>query len=172
MGEIKMGWKDYLFMIAVVSTILIVGYIIGQLQKNDAMPQGIGTGENDFWTTATNHPSWAIEAVQAQPVLIFTHSTDCSPCITQTEICESVYATYSTEIKYYDFVSGVDPQAPACFDAYDPDGEAHYIPLTVVLTEGPGNTIIWHSWEGVVEEDVLTEWIEYAITYHNEQDGR
>ena len=167
-----MGWKDYLFMIAVVSTILIVGYIIGQIQKNDEMPDGIGTGDNEFWVTTTNHPSWAVDAAQTQPVLIFAHSTTCASCITQAEICESIYATYSTEIGYYDFVSGVDPQAPACFDAYDPDGGTHYIPLTIVLTKGPDNTILWHSWEGVVEEDILTEWIEDAIIYHNEQYGR
>jgi hypothetical protein len=167
MSENKMAWKDYLFMIVVVSTILAVIFIIGQLRKNDGMPEGIGTGDNNFWNTTTEHPSWAVEAVQAEPVLIFAHSTDCAPCITQAEICENVYESYSSDIRYFDFVSGVDAEASACFSAYDPDGAPHYVPLTIVLTMGPENTIIWHSWEGVVEEKVLTSWIEEAIAYHN-----
>ena len=171
MDEKKTGWKDYAFMIVVLSIVLIVGFAIGLVQKNDSIPWGIGLEDNEFWTMPTEHPSWAVTAVQTQPVLIFAHSEGCAPCITQTEICESINTKYSADIQYFDFISNVDSGASDCFSAYDPDGEPHYIPLTIVLTRGPDNTILWHSWEGVVEEPVLTTWIDDAITYHNENSG-
>ncbi len=171
MSEEKTGWKDYVFMITVVSIVIIVVFSIGQLQENNSKPQGIGSEDNEFWTRSTNHPSWAVNAVQNEPVLIFAHSVNCAPCITQTEICESIDAKYSANILYYDFISGVDTEASDCFSAYDPDGPPSYIPLTIVLTKGPDNTILWHSWEGVVEEPVLTSWIDDAISYHNDNSG-
>ncbi len=166
----KIGWKGVALPIIAVVMIFGVGYIIGQYQKGNALPQGIGTGDDDFWTIATTHPSWAADAVRTAPVLIFTHSTNCDPCIEQADICDSVNERYSTQISYFDFVSGIDPEAPACFDAYDPDDGTHYIPLTVVLTMGPDGAILWHSWEGVVEESTLSGWVEQAIEY-NEQYG-
>lgn len=168
MSEEKTGLKDIAFMVIVVSIVLLVVFLIGQYQKSGSEPQGIGTGENEFWTRATNHSSWAINAVQNEPVLIFAHSVNCIPCIEQTEICESIDAKYSADIRYFDYISGDDAEASDCFSAYDPNGEPHYIPLTIVLTKGPNNTILWHSWEGVVEEPVLTSWIEDAISYHEE----
>ncbi len=129
----------------------------------------IGSGENDFWSRPVSHPSWAVSDVQFKVVLIFTHSEGCAPCITQTGICESVYSTYSSNLKYYDLLSGTDePEATETFSAYDPNGEPHYIPQTTVLTKGPNNSIIWHSWEGVIDEPALSSWIEDAISYHDE----
>ena len=137
----------------------------------------IGPGVNDFWTNnptdhtlprgIVNHPSWAAQDVAFKPVLIFTHSEGCAPCIAQTEICESIYAKYSNDIEYYDLLSGTDePDASDTFAAYDPDGDPHFIPLTILLTRGPDNTILWHSWEGVVEEPILEAWIVDALAYH------
>ena len=83
-------------------------------------------------------------------------------------ICESIYSRYSGNIRYFDYVSGVNSQANDCFSAYDPDGSPNYVPLTTVLTKGPNNTIIWHSWEGVVEEPILMGWVDDAINYHSE----
>lgn len=129
----------------------------------------IGTGENDFWSRSTDHPSWVVSAVQSKPVMILTHSEGCAPCITQTGICESVDSRYSDSITYFDITSGVDePQATDCFGAYDPDGPPSYIPLTTVLTMGPNNQIIWHSWEGVIDEATLSGWIDDAVSYHQD----
>ncbi len=127
----------------------------------------IGTGDNNFWSISTSHPSWALSEVQSRPVLILTHTTGCAPCVTMGEICEDVSSAYSSQIKYYDLTSGVnEPQATDCFAAYDPV-PPNYVPLTTILTKGPNNQILWHSWEGVIDEATLSSWIDDAITYHN-----
>ncbi|MFO7618462.1 MAG: Ig-like domain-containing protein [Thermoplasmata archaeon] len=143
-------------------------YFSTQSSDGTATLRAIGTGSDDFWSRSTAHPSWAASAVQAKPVLIFTHSEGCAPCVTQTGINENVYTKYQNHITYYDLLSGTDePQATDTFGAYDPDGAPHYVPLTTVLTIGPNNAIIWHSWEGVVDEATLSSWIDDAIAYHN-----
>ena len=172
------GKKIVAFMMVLIVAVSAVGayYYLPGHEPNEEPPvieptytHNIGSGGNDFWNRSTIHPSWAVSAVQTRPVLIFTHSVDCAPCITQTAICESIYAKYSAYIEYFDYLSGTDePEATDTFSAYDPNGEPHYIPLTIVVTKGPNDSIIWHSWEGVVEEPILTGWIEDAITYHNE----
>ncbi|MBA3044930.1 MAG: Ig-like domain-containing protein [Candidatus Thermoplasmatota archaeon] len=130
--------------------------------------RSIGTGENDFWSAAVTHPSWAINDVQTKPILILTHTQGCAPCETMMGICGEVSSVYSASITYYDLTSGTDePQATDCFAAYDPV-PPNYVPLTTILTKGPNNSIIWHSWEGVVDEATLTSWVDDAITYHEQ----
>ncbi len=137
----------------------------------------IGSDTEDFWSINpadhvlpggfVSHPSWALADLESRPLLIFTHSEGCAPCVTQTAICESIYADYSSDIKYYDILSGTDePEATEAFTAYDPNGDPHFVPLTIVVTNGPDDSIIWHSWEGVVQELPLSEWIDDAIAYH------
>ncbi len=129
--------------------------------------RSIGTGQNDFWSATTAHPSWAVTAVQARPVLILTHTEGCAPCETMIGICGDVSSDYSGQITYYDLTSGInEPQATDCFTAYDPV-PPNYVPLTTVLTLGPNSQIIWHSWEGVIDEATLSSWIDDAISYHN-----
>lgn len=128
----------------------------------------IGPGENDFWDRTVSHPSWVVTAVQTTPQLILTHSTGCAPCDAMLAICGPLSIEYSGRITYYDITSGVDePEASDCFDAYDPT-DPNYVPLTTIVTMGPSNNIIWHSWEGVVDEYVLRGWIEDAILYLEE----
>ncbi len=128
---------------------------------------GIGTGSQQFWTLDIQHPSWVIETLQDRPIMILTHSEGCAPCVTQTDICESIYPRYADDLAYYDLLSGTDePEASQTFEAYDPNGPPNYIPLTTVLTVGPDGTIIWHSWEGVVDANTLNIWIEDALDYH------
>ena len=139
----------------------------------------IGTGDNEFWATYPDqhilpgslvvHPAWVSSDVQSNIVLILTHSEGCAPCVTQTAICESIYATYSPNIIFHDLLSGTDePEASDTFAAYDPTGETNYIPLTILLAQRPDGTIIWHSWEGVVEEPILSDWIDDALSYQND----
>ncbi len=128
----------------------------------------IGTGQNEFWSATTSHPSWAVTAVQSRPVLILTHTQGCAPCEQMIVICGDVSASYGSQITYYDITSGVnEPQATDCFAAYDPV-PPNYVPLSTILTMGPNNQIIWHSWEGVVDAATLSSWLDDAITYHNQ----
>jgi hypothetical protein len=144
----------------------------------------IGTGADDFWYTypsthpdsgaAVSHPIWVLDALANGPVMALVHSEGCSPCITQTAICEQVSADFSGQIVYFDLLSGTDePEASQGFDVYDPNGGVNYIPLLIVVTyavnPSDGSTIVvWHSWEGVVYEDILTSWINDAITHWDE----
>lgn len=142
----------------------------------------IGTGAGDFWTVYPDthplsggdvaHPDWVISALEQGVVLILDHSEGCYPCIQQTQICESVYASHP-ELQYFDLLSGTDePAASQAFAAYDPNGGAHYVPLTIVVTKAQddlGNTVVaWHSWEGVVDLVTLTSWIQDAQSYYDE----
>ena len=128
----------------------------------------IGTGDNDFWSTTVSHPIWVNADLLSKPVLILTHTEGCQPCVVMTDICTRLSGTYSNQITFYDLLSGTDePQATECFAAYDPE-PPNYVPLTTILTKGPDNQIIWHSWEGIVDEAVLSSWIDDAISYHNQ----
>ena len=130
--------------------------------------RSIGTGDDEFWSRSVNHPSWVITAVQTKTLLILTHSTGCAPCDTMLSICGPLSTEYSSQIEYYDITSGTDePEATDCFAAYDPE-PPNYVPLTTVVTIGPNNTIIWHSWEGVIDEETLTSWLDDAISYHSD----
>lgn len=144
--------------------------------------RSIGTGPGDFWTAYptthpssgqdVSHPDWAVEALGQGAVLIFAHSEGCYPCVQQTDICQSVYAS-NPGLQYFDVLSGTDePEASEAFDAYDPNGGIHYVPLTIVVTkalDGLGQEVIaWHSWEGVVDLTTLTSWVEDAQSYHDE----
>jgi hypothetical protein len=143
----------------------------------------VGTGENDFWISypishpssgsSVQHPQWVLDALENGIVMILDHSEGCQPCIVQTGICESVYAEHSPEMVYFDLLSGSDePDASQAFEAYDPSGGVHYIPLTIVITKvsaQDGSVAIgWHSWEGVVYEPILSSWIIDAISYYSE----
>lgn len=144
--------------------------------------RAIGTGAGDFWTVyptthpssgqTVSHPDWVISALEQGVVMILDHSEGCYPCVQQTAICESVYATYP-ELRYFDLSSGTDePDSSEAFAAYDPNGGVHYVPLTIIVTkamDGYGNEVVaWHSWEGVVDEVTLTSWVQDAQSYFDD----
>ena len=142
----------------------------------------MGTGTEDFWTVypaihpssgqTVTHPDWVLAALSQGVVMILDHSEGCYPCVQQTGICESVYASHP-ELEYYDLLSGTDePAASQAFAAYDPNGGVHYIPLTIIVTkamDGYGNEVVaWHSWEGVVDAVTLGSWIDDAQSYYDD----
>lgn len=142
----------------------------------------IGAGGDDFWTVyppghpsageTVSHPDWVTAALEQGSELIFDHSEGCYPCIQQTDICESAYAS-NPGLQYLDLLAGTDePHSSQAFTVYDPNGGIHYVPLTILVTkadDGLGNEIvIWHSWEGVVDLVTLNSWIGDAQSYHDE----
>lgn len=143
--------------------------------------RGLGEGVDDFWTTypsghaqsggVVTHPQWAMDALQNGPVMILDHSTNCQPCIVQMQICERVAPDFAGDLTYFDLVSGQsEPMASDAFAAYDPTGGVNYIPLTILITKAQdanGNTVVaWHSWEGVVYEEMLRSWISDSLAHY------
>lgn len=141
----------------------------------------LGSGADNFWiaypkghTLAgvnVNHPSWVTDALSQGPVLILDHSTNCQPCIVQTGICERVAPSYAGQVTYMDLISGAnEPMASQAFSTYDPNGGVNYIPLTIIVTKARDASdnvvIVWHSWEGVVYEEMLRSWLNDAVAHH------
>jgi len=150
-------------------------------EGSSGMLRSLGNGVDTFWTSypmghpqsgsVVAHPQWVLDALQNGPVMILDHSTNCQPCIVQTGICEKVSNSLAGDLTYFDLVSGQDePMASTAFAAYDPTGGIHYIPLTILVTkalDSYGNTVVaWHSWEGVVYEEMLRSWISDAQTHY------
>ncbi len=55
--------------------------------------------------------------------------------------------------------------------AYDPNGGTMYVPLTVVLTlasDGEEVVPVWHSTDEVTGEDWIRNYVEDAISQHDE----
>lgn len=144
--------------------------------------RAVGQGANDFWIEypsshpssgqSVPHPSWVKTSLENGVVMILDHSEGCAPCIQQSAICESVHLSYP-QVIYTDLISGkTEPQASDAFRIYDPTGGINYIPLTIILTkvkDGAGTVVTgWHSWEGVVDLEILTSWINDALFYYNE----
>jgi len=143
----------------------------------------VGFGSENFWVTyptshplsggSVNHPSWVDTALDSKIVLILDHSVGCAPCVQMTAICEAVAPGHSSEMAYFDLISGTtEPQASDVFAAYDPTGGVNYIPLTVIVTvvkDLSGNIAIgWHGWEGVLDQVTLESWISDALSYYEE----
>lgn len=142
----------------------------------------VGSGPEDFWITyptthpssggEVQHPDWVLSALNSGVVMILDHSEGCAPCIQQGSICQSISSS-NPDITYIDLSAGTDePDASEAFAAYDPNGGAHYVPLTIVVTwvQSPsgGVAVGWHAWEGVIDLDSLQSWISDAKSHYSE----
>jgi len=151
-----------------------------------AICRDVGNGTDDFWTQyppyntypdqPVEHPDWVVDAVETKVVMILSHKADCALCIKQTAICASIKNNSSGNIEYFDLLTTFDnPESTEIFSNYSPMSY-WAIPLTIVLTKVTDSNGIeaigWHSWVGAVDEATLTSWLEDAMIYHNEQDGR
>ncbi len=148
----------------------------------------IGSTDDDWWVnypnkysdkvgTSVNHPDWVRTALKGKMVLIFTHSTDCNPCITQEEDVNKILKKYGSDLTYYNLITSSDEDQDKVRDIYGVYYDPEYpnsIPLTVFVTSGKdssGNVAVgWHSYVGAFGEDVLESWIKDGI-YYFEQNG-
>ncbi len=144
-----------------------------------------GSSKNDWWTaypdinpapgSPVDHPSWVEDVLDDGPLIILDHSEGCAPCVAQTGDIEAVMKYYQGQITYLDLLSGGDDQrAFDAFDAYDPNGDPPYIPLTIVITrvkDESGTRIVWHSTEGATGQDWIVGYIQDAIYYFQESQG-
>ncbi|MGM0510737.1 MAG: hypothetical protein ACQESD_06385 [Thermoplasmatota archaeon] len=140
----------------------------------------VGSGEDDWWIdypeinpetgSSVEHPQWVLDSLQEKPVVIFTHSEGCAPCVEQQEDIGPIMDEYGAEVRYYDLMAdGSDLKAFDVFDSYDSNGGQSYIPLTAVVTleEHNGDVeVVWHSTEGATGEDWIRDYMKDAIYYH------
>jgi len=153
---------------------------------NTAPFNNAGIGSDDWWIkypsqhpssgSIVDHPDCAFNPLSSKPVVIFAHSEGCAPCEKQGEDMEKVLNEIGKDnVKFYDLITpnpDPDPCINKVFDAYDPNAEQSFIPLTVIVTLIKDNSgdvqIAWHSSEGATGEDWLREYIKDAIYYHDQ----
>jgi hypothetical protein len=146
----------------------------------------VGMLKNDWWTvypdinpasgSPVDHPTWVGDALDDGPLIILDHSEGCVPCVEQTRDIEAVMEAYQGQITYLDILAdGSDQRAYEAFDAYDPNGDPQYIPLTVIVTyvnDGSGKRVVWHSTEGATGKAWIEGYVRDAIYYYQEsQEG-
>jgi hypothetical protein len=143
----------------------------------DLQDRAIGSGAADFWAVyppanpkaqqSVEHPDWVSSAVASGPVMILVHQEGCIGCSFQEPVCDRLASQHAGNLTYFSLLGGRDDQRiMQAIAAYDPDGGAHYVPLTVVVTErmvGNETVMAFHSWEGVIGEQALQSWLTDAI---------
>lgn len=192
--------RDLVILMAIVAILVIVAYIMTTMPFEDENPPSspssnwldsykpehkTGSSENDWWTaypdinpapgSPVDHPSWVEDILDDGPLIILDHSEGCAPCVAQTGDIEAIKKNYQGQITYLDLLSsGDDPRAFEAFNAYDPNGDPPYIPLTIIITrvkDGSGTRIVWHSTEGATGQDWIEGYVKDAIYYYDESQG-
>lgn len=141
----------------------------------------LGAGQEDWWIdnpeihpvsgSSVDHLRWVLDSLENKPVVIFAHSDDCAPCIQQQKDIEPIIDEYGAEVAYYDLLTdGTEPKAFEAYEAYDPNGDPPYIPLTAMVTLVEDNNgdvrITWHSTEGATGGEWIRDYMKDAIYYH------
>lgn len=189
-------WPDLALIVIAVLAVAVTAYFLATLPHDDggAPPppngdwlatyspaQGLGTAEDDWWTVQPElspssgsdvvHPAWVTDLLDDGPLIILTHSQGCAPCIDQGNDVKAVMDVHGTRITYLDLLTGgSDKRANDTFDAYDANGDPHYIPLTIVLTKAvtpEGTKIVWHATEGATGAQWIESYVKDAIYYHS-----
>ena len=194
--------RNLAILTAVVAMLLVVAYVMSTApseEEEDPRPpppsnwldsytpeHRVGTLKNDWWTaypdinpasgSPVDHPSWVEDALNDGPLIILDHSEGCAPCVAQTGDIEAVMRNFQGDIVYLDILAdGSDQRAYDAFDAYDPNGDPQYIPLTVIVTrikDEDGTRIVWHSNEGATGQDWIEGYVKDAIYYFHMSRGQ
>jgi hypothetical protein len=193
--------RNLAFLTAVVAMLVVVAYVMSTTpsEEEDPLPSPpsnwldsytpehkVGTLKNDWWTVYPNinptsgspvdHPSWVEDALNDGPLIILDHSEDCAPCVAQTRDIEALMRDYQGQITYFDILAdGSDQRAYDAFDAYDPNGDPPYIPLTVIVTrvkDVDGTRIVWHSSEGATGKDWIEGYVKDSIYHFHKSQGQ
>ena len=192
--------RDLAILATLVAILVLVAYVMMTTPSEDEDPpppppsnwldsykpeHKTGSSKNDWWTaypginpasgSPVDHPSWVKDILDNGPLIILDHSEDCAPCVAQTGDIEAIMKNYQGQITYLDLLSsGDDPRAFEAFDAYDPNGDPPYIPLTIIITrvkDGSGTRIVWHSTEGATGQDWIEGYVKDAIYYYDKSQG-
>lgn len=193
-------WRGLAVLAAVVAIIVAIALAMSMVppekEENPPPPpsnwldsyepaHNVGTLKNDWWTaypdinpasgSPVDHPAWVEDALDDGPLIILDHSEGCAPCVAQTRDIEAVMRNYQGHIAYLDILAdGSDQRAYDAFDAYDPNGDPSYIPLTVIVTrvrDGGGTKVVWHSTEGATGQDWIEGYVRDAIFYYQKSQG-
>jgi hypothetical protein len=171
-----------LAILIVIMLVLINFYAPDPSQEGGPVPsdRNVGASAADFWANyplsnphagqPVQHPSWLLAQLVSCPIMILVHQEGCVGCALQLPICNDVNASHPGNLTYVTLLDGRDDlKLSECITTYDPDGAAHYVPLTILVTlrsDAQGNDIIaWHSWEGVISEAELTSWVDDTIDH-------
>ncbi len=143
----------------------------------------LGTGDNGFWIDhpiegSITHPQWVIDSLQNGCVVFVVHRMYCTYCAPQADRVIALAEKYEHDnLVFYDLDidQGGDLETKG-YDSlrYDPNGDPHYIALTVIITliEKDGNIEhAWHAWEGDMEESEIEDWMKDAMYYHHINSG-
>jgi hypothetical protein len=161
---------------------LIAVFILATGFNASGATNSVGSGNDDWWTKypeqstgagkEVSHPSWVLDALEKKPVLIYVHK-ECDYCVPQTEAVANVSDEFKDDITYYEInADGGDSRAEEALQAYDPNGDVSYVPMTIIVTLAPDSEgkvePVWHSTEEVTGDDWIKNYVEDAISYYDE----
>ncbi len=151
---------------------LAAGIVLAASLVAVASAFSVGSGPDDWWTSEVSHPDWVLDALEEKPVLVYAH-LGCDYCKPQTDAVNEIVEEYGDEIEVFDLpADGSDERSEGALAAYDPNGGASLVPLTVILTLAAGDDgeveVVWHSTEEVSGKEWIQEYVEEAIDYHEE----
>lgn len=151
---------------------LAAGIVLAASLAAVASAFSVGSGPDDWWTSEVSHPDWVLDALEEKPVLVYAH-LGCDYCKPQTDAVNEIVEEYGDEIEVFDLpADGSDERSEEALAAYDPNGGASLVPLTVILTLAAGDDgeveVVWHSTEEVSGKEWIQEYVEEAIDYHEE----
>ncbi len=142
----------------------------------------LGSGNDDWWTAYpdqspdaggdVNHPSWVLDALKKSPVLIYVQKSD-STCLPQTEAIHNIIDEFKGKITFLEIsADGSDSRSEEALQAYDPNGDAMPVPLTVLLTLAPNYESevvpVWHSTDEVTGDAWIENYVSDAINQYDE----
>jgi thiol-disulfide isomerase/thioredoxin len=163
-------------------TLASFALVQGSLSESLETKYQIGSGPNDWWlaypdgsstsSTTMEHPSWVLDALEFNPVVIYVHK-GCSYCRPQTEAMGEVVNKYGDSFVYFDVpADGSDARSEEAVSTYDPNGGVPYVPVTAIVTLAPGSDgkvqAIWHSTDEITGKAWIENYVQDAISYHNE----
>jgi thiol-disulfide isomerase/thioredoxin len=140
----------------------------------------VGSGNDTWWTTypdrspgsgsEVKHPSWVLDALKNKPVVVYVH-LGCSYCRPQTDAMAEVVKEYGDKFTYYDIsADGSDARSEPALRAYDPNGNATLVPMTIIVTLAPDSSgkvqVVWHSTEEVTGKAWIEDYVLEAIDYY------
>ncbi|HOV81522.1 MAG TPA: hypothetical protein PLN19_02895 [Methanothrix sp.] len=170
---------------AVLIALVLSAPCLGEDWSSYTPSHSVGMADADWWMvypdqhesagSAVDHPSWVLEALREKPLLIFIHSSNCKPCLTQIPRISSAVKKFSSDISYYDILAeeSTYEKANQTLDYYGPfGGEQKYVPTTIFITLAEGRDgatdVAWHSQIDVMSQDEIESYIKDSIYYHKQ----